>query len=137
MTALIRKAVRTHHQWFGSYLRSGDLKRIHVWLTVRGGLIEFLSAEDSFKVKRVRRNPRVVCFLGRSDGPAIHGLAELVTDTDAIRRCYRAYWKSHPVMMIFLASSINRRIKEGRQVMIRVRPDESNLLAGVTDPQFE
>jgi hypothetical protein len=40
-------------------------------------------------------------------------------------------------MMIFLASSINKRINDGRQVMIRVRPDESNLLAGVTDPQFE
>lgn len=137
MTSSISKAVRTHHQWFGSYKKSGDLTRIHVWLTVRDGLIEFLSTEDSYKVKRVRRNPRVVCFLGRADGHAIHGLAEIVTDTDAIRRCYRAYWKSHPVMMIFLASSINRRINDGRQVMIRVRPDESNLLAGVTDPQFE
>jgi hypothetical protein len=64
-------------------------------------------------------------------------LAEIVTDIDAIRRCYRAYWKSHPVMMIFLAPSISRRIRDGSQVMIRVRPDESNLLAGVTDPEIE
>jgi hypothetical protein len=137
VTSSIRKAVRTHHQWFGSYKRSGDLKRIHVWLTVRDGLIEFLSAGDSYKVKRTSHNPRVVCFLGSPDGPAIHGLAEIVTDIDAIRRCYKAYWKSHPVMMIFLAPSLGRRIKDGRQVMIRVRPDESNLLAGVTDPEFE
>jgi hypothetical protein len=130
----IDAALRTHHQWFGSYKQSGELKKVHVWLTVRDGLIEFLSGADSYKVKRVRRNTRVVCFLGAENGPAIHGLAEIITDPSAIRRTYRAYWKAHPIMMLFLAPTMSRRIKDGTQVMLRVRPDESNILAGVTDP---
>ena len=137
MTSAISKAVRTHHQWFGSYKKSGELKKVHVWLTVREGLIEFLSAADSYKAKRVKHNPRVISFLGRADGPAIHGLAEIVTDADAIRRCYRAYWKTHPIMMVFLAAALSKRIKNGTQVMVRIRPDESNLLSGMTDPELE
>src|SRR5262249_20943094 len=137
VTSTIRKSVRTHHQWFGSYKKTGELKKVHVWLTVNEGLIEFLSEASSYKVRRVKHNPRVVCFLGRSDGPAIHGLAEIITDADSIRRCYRAYWKTHPVMMVFLAPTLNKRIRNGTQVMIRIRPDESNLLSGVTDPDIE
>jgi len=76
----------------------------------------------------------VICFLGNSKGPAIHGLAEIVTDVEAIQRCYRGYWKTHPLMMLILAPALRKRIRNGTQVMIRVRPDESNLLAGVTDP---
>lgn len=137
MTTSITRAIRTHHQWFGSYTKSGELKKVHVWLTVRDGLIEFLSEADSYKAKRVQRNPRVICFLGSSNGPAIHGLAEIVTDVEAIQRCYRAYWKTHPLMMLVLAPALRKRIKNGIQVMIRVRPDESNLLAGVTNPDLD
>ena len=137
MTTEIKRAVKSHHQWFGSYKKSGELMKVHVWLTVRDGLIEFLTPADSYKVSRARRNPRVVCFLSKEDGPAIHGLAEIITDPEAIRRCYRAYWKTHPVMMLFLAPALSRRIKLGTQVMVRIRPDESNILAGVTDPRID
>jgi hypothetical protein len=100
-------------------------------------LIEFLSEADSYKVKRVRRNPRVVCFLGKENGPPIHGLAEIIADPEAMRRCYRAYWKTHPLMMLFLAPILSRRIKQSTEVMVRVRPDESNILAGITDPRID
>jgi hypothetical protein len=51
----------SHTQWFGSYKKSGELKKIQVWLIVHEGNIEFLTPGDSYKVKRVRRNPRVIC----------------------------------------------------------------------------
>jgi len=134
MDADLGRALRRHIQWFGSYKASGELKKVQVWLIVNRGCIEFLTPADSYKVKRVRRNPRVTCFVGSQDGPAISGTAEVVTSEGDLWRAYRAYWKTHPVLMALLAFSIGGRIKSGRQVMVRVRPDEPNQLAGVTDP---
>jgi hypothetical protein len=53
---------------------------------------------------------------------------------EAIWRVYKAYWKTHPLIMAFIAFPIRRRIKNRKQVLIRVPPDEPNPLAGVTDP---
>lgn len=134
MSSELEHAIKRYTQWLGSYKVSGELKRIKVWLTVNGGRIEFLTRADSYKVKRVRRNPRVVCFVGGQNGPAIAGTAEIITDEDAMWRVYRAYWKTHPVVMIFIAGGISKRIKTGQQVLIRVHPDEPNPLADLTDP---
>jgi len=133
----IEDAIRSHHQWFGSYKKSGELTKVHVWLTVRDGFIEFLSGGDSYKVKRARRNPRVVSFIGSQDGPAINGTAEVITDIDAIRRCYRAYRKTHSLMMLVLAPTISSRIKSGSEVLVRIRPDDPNPLTGVNDPAID
>ena len=134
MTPELERAVRRYRQWFGSYKRSGELKKVQVWLTVNNGCIEFTTQTDSYKLKRVRRNPRVICFIGSKEGPAVPGTAEIVTDKDAVWRCYRANWKVHPVLMLFLALGIRRRIKTGKSILIRVHPDDPNPLSGVTDP---
>jgi hypothetical protein len=59
---------------------------------------------------------------------------EIVMGRNAIWRVYRAYWKTHPLIMALIAFSIRRRIETRKQVLIRVHPDEPNPLAGVTDP---
>lgn len=127
-------AVKRYNQWFGSHKKSGELVKVQVWLTVSNGCIEFLTGADSLKVKRIRRNARVVCYIGSKDGPSVSGSAEVVMGRDAIWRVYRAYWKTHPLIMAFIALPIRRRIKNRKQVLIRVRPNEPNPLAGVTDP---
>jgi PPOX class probable F420-dependent enzyme len=136
MTPELERAVKRYNQWFGSYKRSGELVKIQVWLTVNNGCIEFLTADDSYGVKRIRRNPRVVCYVGDKNGPSLSGTAEIVMGRNAARRVYRAYWKAHPLIMAFIAFSIKRRIEARKQVLIRVRPDEPNPLAGATDPMF-
>jgi PPOX class probable F420-dependent enzyme len=134
MTSELERAVKRHRQWFGSYKKSGELIKVQVWLTVNNGCVEFLTADDSYKVKRIRRNPRVICYIGDKDGPQIPGTAEIVMGRNDAWRVYRAYWKMHPLIMTFIAFSIRRRIETGKQVLIRVHPDEPNPLAGVTDP---
>jgi len=134
MTPDIRSALKRHLQWFGTYKKSGELKSIQVWLTVRDGAIEFLTGGDSYKVKRLKRDPRAVCRIGSSNGPEINGQAEIVTDENAIQRVYHAYWKTHPVLMLALWLPISRKIKSGTQVLIRVTPDDPSLLRGMTDP---
>ena len=136
MTPELERAVERYRQWFGSYKKSGELIKVQVWLTVNNGCIEFLSLDDSYKVKRLRRNPRVICYIGDKEGPQIAGTAEIVMGRDALWRVYRAYWKTHTLVMAVIALPIRRRIKTRKQVLIRVRPDEPNPLAGVTDPVF-
>ena len=133
MTPDLQRAVKRYKQWFGSYKKSGELIKVQVWLTVNNGCIEFLTADDSYKVKRIRSNPRVLC-IGNKDGPSVPGTAEIVMGRDATLRVYRAYWKSHPLVMTFVALPIRRRIRNRKQVLIRVLSDEPNPLAGVTDP---
>jgi hypothetical protein len=135
MTPELRRALRQYIHWFGSYKASGELKKTEVWSIVRSGCIEFITPSDTHKVKRVRRNPRVTCFLGREDGPAITGTAEILDGRWQILRVYRAYWKSHPPKDVLRATPrILYQTTVGRRVLIRVRPDEPNPLAGVTDP---
>jgi PPOX class probable F420-dependent enzyme len=134
MTPELERAVKRYNQWFGSYKKSGELIKVQVWLTVNNGCIEFLTSDDSYKVKRIRRNPLVTCYIGDKDGPSVSGTAEIVMGRDATLRVYWAYWKSHPLVMPFVALPIRRRIGTDKQVLIRVHPDEPNPLAGVTDP---
>lgn len=82
--------------------KSGELKKIHVWLSVHEGKIEFLTPGDSYKVKRVQRNPRVICYLGSKNGPAIAGTAQVLLSGINWRRVYRNYWKVHPLRMALM-----------------------------------
>jgi len=102
MTPELQQALKRHTQWFGSYKKSGELKKIQVWLTVHQGQIEFLTPGDSYKVKRVRRNPHVICCVGSKNGPAISGTAQVITSRDDQARVYRSYWKVHPLRMALM-----------------------------------
>jgi len=134
MTPELQGAVKRYRLWFGSHRRSGELIKIQVWLAVNNGQIEFLTSGDSYKVKRIRTNPRVICYIGDKEGPPIPGVAEIVMGRDALWRVYRAYWKTHPLVMIFLALPIRWRIKTRKELLVRVRPDDPNPLADITDP---
>ena len=79
MTPELERAVKRYRQWFGSYKKSGDLIKVQVWLTINNGCIDFLTLDDSYKVKRVRRNPRAICYIGDKEGLQIPGTAEIVT----------------------------------------------------------
>ena len=65
----LERAVKRYKQWFGSYKKSGELVKVQVWLTVKNGYIEFLTLADSYKVKRIRRDPCVICYIGDKEGP--------------------------------------------------------------------
>jgi hypothetical protein len=134
MTPELERAVKRYRHWFGSYKKSGELIKVQVWLTVNNGCIEFLTLDDSYKVKRISRDPRAICYIGDKEGPQIPGTAEIVMGRDAVWRVYRAYWKTHPLIMTIIAFWTRRRIRNRKEVLIRVHPDDPNPLADVTDP---
>jgi hypothetical protein len=121
-------------QWFGSYRKSGELVKVQVWLIVNSGRIEFLTGKDSYKVRRLRRNPRAICYVGTKDGPAVSGTAEIVSDKADLARVYRAYWKTHPVFMLLgIGLRIWIEILLSNRVVVRVDPDQPNPLVGVSE----
>jgi hypothetical protein len=135
MTPELQHALTRHTQWFGSYKKSGELKKIHVWLSVHQGQIEFLTPGDSYKVKRVRRNPHVISYVGGKNGPAILGTAQVIAARDELMRVYRAYWKIHPIRMaIIIGLRLWIEILLNQRVVVRIQPDDPNPLAGLTDP---
>src|SRR5262249_17583447 len=99
MTLELQNALKNHMQWFGSYKKSGELVKVQVWLIVNSGQIEFLTGRDSYKVRRLRRNPRGICYVGSKNGPAVAGRAQIVSEKGEQGRGDRAYWKTHPVFM--------------------------------------
>jgi uncharacterized protein len=134
MTPELQRALKSHMQWFGSYKKSGELVKVQVWLIVNSGRIEFLTAKDSYKVRRLRRNPRAICYVGSKNGPAVAGTAQIVAEKAELRRVYRDYWKTHPVFMLLgIGLRIWIEMLLGNRVVVRVVPDEPNLLAGVNE----
>lgn len=135
MTPELQHAVKRHTQWFGSYKRSGELKKIQVWLVVNQGRIEFLTPSSSYKVMRLRKNPKAVCYIGRRDGPAIAGTAQIISDWSDLAQVYRGYWKTHPLpMALGIGLRVWIEMLLGKRVVVRVSPDEPNPLAGLDDP---
>ena len=134
MTPGLQRALKRHMQWFGSYKKSGDLAKVQVWLIVHSGQIEFLTAKDSYKVRRLRRNPRAVCYVGSKDGPQISGTAQIITEKADLARVYRAYWRTHPVFMLLgIGLRVWIEMLLGNRVVVRVLPDEPNPLSGLEE----
>lgn len=121
-------------QWFGSYKKSGELVKVQVWLIVNQGQIEFLTGKDTYKVRRLRKNPHAICYVGSKNGPEVAGTAQIVSDKAELARVYRAYWKAHPVFMLLgIGLRIWIEMLLGNRVVVRVNPDEPNPLAEVNE----
>ena len=128
-------AVRKHRMWFGSYTRDGRLIKVQVWCFLHGGHIGFITDGNSLKAKRARRNPQVICFLGSPNGPAVRGTVELIEDRAEVWRGYQIYWKTHTLAMLLLWWPIRRNIERGRQIMVRVHPEEPNPFRTAADSE--
>jgi len=134
MTPELERALKRHTQWFGSYKRSGELVKVQVWLIVNKGRIEFLTGKNSYKVKRLRRDPRAICYVGSKNGPEVAGTAQIISEKDELTRVYRAYWKTHPVFMLLgIGMRVWIEMFLGNRVVIQISPDEPNPLAAVSE----
>lgn len=134
MTPELQRALNRHMQWFGSYKKSGELVKVQVWLIVHAGEIEFLTGKNSYKVKRLLRNPRAICYVGSENGPPISGTAQIISEKTEVARLYRAYWKTHPVFMLLgIGLRVWIEMLVGNRVVVRVQPDDPNPLAGVNE----
>ena len=85
-------------------------------------------------MRRLRRNPKAICYVGSKNGPAVAGTAQIITEKADLTRVYRGYWKIHPVFML-LGIGLRVWIETllGNRAVVRLVPDEPNPLAGVDE----
>jgi PPOX class probable F420-dependent enzyme len=105
-----------------TFKKDGRGVQTPVWFVLHDGALYVYTEADSWKVKRIRNNPRVrvaLCTMrGRVTGPWTEGTASIVQDAErdlADRLLDRKY---------FLKRLANwfRRVSPRERAMIRIRP---------------
>jgi PPOX class probable F420-dependent enzyme len=107
-----------------TYGRSGKSGTVPTWVWPHEGVVYFTTRRDSLKARRVRDTGRVTVHLGRRDGPAFEGRAELVEDRPdleaaLLRAYYRKYWLLVPLWM---GRHIRKGLARKTSVLVRVTP---------------
>lgn len=98
-----------------------------VWFAESSGKLYVFTEADSFKVKRLRRNPRVQAarcgMFGALSGPWRDGHARIVTDGRLVARAYRALDKKYgwQMRLIDLLSKLAGRYDKRAILEIKLR----------------
>jgi len=109
-----------------TFRRDGTAVATPVWVAPLEGRLVIFTDGTSYKVKRVRRNPRVriaACDMrGKASGPWLDGTATIVRDPEHEARAYAALRAKYGLQMraIDLLSWLFGRI--GRRVIVEVTP---------------
>ncbi len=86
-----------------SFKRDGSGVKTPVWCAPCDGKVVVFSAADSFKVKRVRRNPRIrvaKCDVrGKVLGPWQEAVCAIVEDAERQKRAYAALRSKYGIQM--------------------------------------
>ena len=113
-----------------TFRRTGVPVSTPVWAAPDGGTLVVWTRADSGKVQRLRHTPRVTVapcdFRGRTDGPAVDGVAEFVAQPEwpgalgALRRAYGFRFQ-----LGYVTSRVMQRLSRrdtDRNVILRIRP---------------
>jgi uncharacterized protein len=109
-----------------SYRKDGTPVTTPVWVVADGTALAVWTPRDTYKVKRIRRNPAVTVapctFRGALLGPAVSGRAEIM-DADGLRRVTDALKRKYKLIgrLTLLGSRLRRGVNG--TVGIRVELD--------------
>jgi PPOX class probable F420-dependent enzyme len=110
-----------------SYRKDGSLVQTPVWVAPVDGKLVVFTLRETYKVKRIQRNPRVrvaECDVrGKLLGPWLEGTCRLVDDPELEKRAYAALRKKYGLMMRLgdVMSTLVGRIK--RRVVLEIALD--------------
>ena len=111
----------------GSYRKNGTLAKTPVWVAPLEGKLVIFTLRESYKVKRIRANPRVKvarCDVrGKLLGDWLEGSCAIVEDRTHEERAYAALRKKYGLMMRLgdLGSFLSGRMK--RRIVLEVTLD--------------
>jgi PPOX class probable F420-dependent enzyme len=112
-----------------SFKRDGTPVDTPVWCAPLDGKLVLFTLRESFKVKRVARNPRVqvaACTMkGKVLGPWHEGTCRAVEDPAHVARAYAALTRKYGMMMRVgnVLSTLSGRIKRRLVMEIAVAPE--------------
>jgi general stress protein 26 len=94
-----------------------------VWFTTTpDGSILIQTGSTSWKARRIRRGSPVIVWLGKADGPALIGKAEMTSDPAVINRIAEDYPKKYFLAWVGLHKPTAERFAHGQIVAIRIVP---------------
>ncbi len=105
-----------------TFKKSGEGVKTPVWFVLHDGLLYVYTEADSWKVKRIRNDPRVrvaLCTIrGRVTGPWVDGRASLI-EGDERRTADRLLDRKY---FLKILANWFRRISPRERAMIRIEP---------------
>lgn len=109
---------------FGSYKKDGSIVQTPVWVAPLDGKLMVYTLKETYKVTRVRRNPKVriaKCDVrGNVLGDWYEGTCRIVEDPEHAKRAYAAFREKYGLMMRLgdAMSTLTGRIK--RRVVLEI-----------------
>ena len=113
-----------HYIYLTTYSAAGAPGTVPTWCWLHDDAAYFTTQRASLKARRIARSGRVTVHVGKKDGPAFEGRADLVDDRPdleaAILRAYhRKYWILVPLWM---GRYIRRGFAARTSVLVRIVP---------------
>ena len=125
MTPALAEALgRARYIYLTTYSQAGKPGTVPTWCWLHDDALYFTTQRASLKAKRIQNIGRVTVHVGRKDGPAFEGHADLVDDRPdlegAILTAYRRkYWILVPLWM---GRYIRKGLRAKTSVLIRILP---------------
>lgn len=112
-----------------TFKRNGDAAAAPMWIVRDGATLLAWTPADAWKVKRIRRDPRVTLTpCGRTgkvrdDQPVLAGTSEVITDTDEVTRVESLIKRKYGLeyRIVTLIEAIAARGRKPR-VVLRISP---------------
>jgi general stress protein 26 len=104
--------------------KSGDQsKAVPIWFTTTDdGSVLINTSPDSWKAKRIRRGSPAMIWIGKADGPAFIGKAEITNDAKDLDKIVADYPKKYTIAWIGLFRPSRAKYEAGTAVAIRINP---------------
>ena len=97
--ALAEALSRAHYIYLTTYSKAGKPGTVPTWCWLHDDAVYFTTQRASLKARRIRNSGRVTVHVGKKDGPAFEGHAELVEDRPDLEggdsRAYRQQVLDH------------------------------------------
>jgi general stress protein 26 len=98
-------------------------KSTPVWFTVtKDGQVLIETSPRSWKAKRIRRGSPAMIWIGKKDGPAFIGNAEIVNDPAVRQQIIEDYPKKYLLARMGFARPTKDKFAAGQIVAIRIAP---------------
>lgn len=123
-TPEVTEALRTSKDIYVATRRADGTisKVVPVWFMFDGEAVYFSTDPKSYKARRIGRGSPLYVWVGRRDGPHFVGQAELVRDPELAARMAPVYNQKYWIAWIGLFRPRPDRVRDGKTVLVKIRP---------------
>ena len=110
--------------YIGTVRKDGNQsKNTPVWfITTKDNQVLIETSPTSWKAKRIRRGSPAIIWIGKADGPAFIGKAEIVTDRALQDEVIAEYPRKYLLARVGFAKPTREKIDDNRICVIRITP---------------